>query len=347
MSKKLRVGIAGAGWPGQAHLRGFAAAGGFEVVAVADLIPERRKRLLTEAGSGAREIATADELVADPSVDVLSVCLPTHLHAGVALAGLKAGKHVVLETPPTLNPKEARQIERAAERSGKVVIVGLQRRFGGAEQASRQAIAKGYAGTIQHIRAAWTRTRATPLGTGWYTDRALAGGGALTDLGIHMLDLAWFLLDQPKPTSVYAVSHQRFHALVPEHVRHDVEDAAFALVKFENGATLELAATWAINQPPSQNGTLCRVHGDAGAIDVYTPSGAQLWRGFDSDKPAKSTALPPPKLVGHAAMMRHLRACIEGRAQPVPGVRQACVLMAVLEALQRSAATGRSVDVRE
>src|SRR5262245_33226314 len=135
------IGIIGAGWPGQAHARGCAEVGGFKIVAVADLIPARRKQVMSEFGA-AKEYADANELIGDKDVDAVAVCLPNHLHAQVSIAALRAGKHVVCETPPAISAKEARQIATAATRAGKVLLYGFQRRFGGAEQASKQAIEK-------------------------------------------------------------------------------------------------------------------------------------------------------------------------------------------------------------
>src|SRR5215203_5888167 len=85
-----RVGIIGAGWPGTAHAKGYLAAGGFRLVAVADLIPARRTKLLAECGIQ-REYASADELLKDKELDVVSICLPNHLHVTTTLAALKAG----------------------------------------------------------------------------------------------------------------------------------------------------------------------------------------------------------------------------------------------------------------
>src|SRR5207249_10613610 len=121
----------------------------------------------------------------------------------------------------------------AAAKAGKVVMYAVQRRFGGAEQAAKQAIEKGYAGEVYHARAAWMRTRSIPVGTGWFTDKSKSGGGALIDIGVHMLDLAWYLLGQPKPLSAFGVTHQKFGAAVAAYRVFDVEDAAFALVNFE------------------------------------------------------------------------------------------------------------------
>jgi predicted dehydrogenase len=346
MAQATRVGIAGAGWPGQKHAEGYKAAGGFSVAAVADLIPSRRKALLGQL-PGAAELADAQALVDDKTIEVVSLCVPNHLHAPLALAALKSGKHVVCETPPALSAAEARKIAATAAKAGRVLLYAAQRRFGGAEQAAAQALAKGYAGDVYHARAAWMRTRGVPTGTGWFTDRAKSGGGAMIDLGVQILDLAWALLGQPRPLAVYAVNHRRLQSAAPAGQTCDVEDAGFALVRFEGGKSLELSASWAINQPPRQQGTACRVYGDAGAVEVYTPHGPLLYRNFGPKGEAKETPLKLPKVVHYPAMMRHLKRCITAGEKPLVGPSEGATLMSILDALYRSAETGRSVEVKQ
>src|SRR3954453_3070895 len=105
---QVRAGIIGGGWPGQQHAKGYAAAGGYKVAAIADLIPSRREKFLTEH-PGAKQYADANDLLADKEIDAVSVCLPNFLHAPVTIAALKAGKHVMCEKPPALTVKEAKQ----------------------------------------------------------------------------------------------------------------------------------------------------------------------------------------------------------------------------------------------
>jgi predicted dehydrogenase len=338
MAQATKVGIVGAGWPGRKHAEGYQAAGGFSVVAVADLIPSRR-RTLAEQCKGAREHADADALIADADVEVVSLCLPNHLHLPIALKVFKAGKHVVCETPPALNAAESKKLAAAAAKSGKVLLYAMQRRFGGNEQAARQAIEKGYVGSPLHVRASWTRTRGVPTGTGWYSDRSKSGGGAMLDLGLHMLDLAWHLMGQPKPVSAFAT-------VLPGANAGSVEDAGFALLKFDGGKSLELAASWSLNQPPSHQGTTCRVYGDKGAVEVYRAGGPALYRGYTDKGEAKETVLKLPRLTHHAAMMRHLRECILGKSSPMIGSEQGSALMRMMDAIYKSVTSGKSVEIK-
>ena len=88
------------------------------------------------------------------------------------------------------------------------------------------------------------------------------------------------------------------------------------------------------------------MHGDKGAVDVYTPSGAIIYRGFDAKGQSKPTPLKPPKTVLHAALMRHFRECILGKAQPIIGAAEGVQLMSMIDAIYKSSATGKSVEIK-
>ena len=163
MAEQARVGIIGGGWPGGQHAKGYQAAGGFKSSAVADLIPSRREKMLAEQCHRRKQYAErggADRRQGR-STPSASACRITCTRP-ITLAALKAGKHVVCETPPAMNAGEAKKIEAAAAKAGKVVLYAVQRRFGGAEQAAKQAIDKGYAGDVYHARAVWMRTPRHP-----------------------------------------------------------------------------------------------------------------------------------------------------------------------------------------
>ncbi len=293
-----------------------------------------------------REYADANDLLKDVQVDAVSVCLPNAMHLPIVLAALKAGKHVICETPPALSASEVKKLGVAAAKAGKVLQFALQRRFGGAEQAARLAIEKGYVGAPYHVRASWMRTRGIPTGTGWYADRAKSGGGAMIDMGVQMLDVAWNLLGQPRPISAYAIFSQRFRGALPPEVAYDVEDAGFAMLKFEGDKSVELSVSWAINQPPRDNGTKCQVYADKGAAVVYSPQGPLIYRGFTPAGEAKETPLKTPRIVHYHAMMRHFKECIATGAAANPGVAQTMILMQMMDAIYRSAETGKSVEIR-
>lgn len=337
MSQAVRLGIIGAGASGRAHASGAQASGGYKLVGAADLIPDRLKAM----GDAPLKIATlvdqAEKLASDPTIDAVCICLPTHLHAPVALAALKAKKHVLIELPPGPSAKDAKAIAKAAEKAQRVVLYSSVRRFGAAEQSARQAIEKGFAGKLYHARATFLRTRGVPRGTGWYQDASKSGGGAIIDLAAPLVDLLVHFFAPAKPQSGYALAQSALMKL-------PVEEAASILLKFDDGASAEIACAWAMNQPPSQAGSTLRLFGDAGAIDVYTPRGPELHRGFDDRGQSKATPMKQPKLAGHAALMRHFRDCIVNQAKPIVGPQDGVQLMQVIEAIYKSVATGKAVE---
>lgn len=355
MSQPLRVGVLGAGPAGLAHARGFAAAGGYRVEAVTDLIPARVEGFRKEF-TAARAVDTAEQLVKDAGLDVVAVCLPTDLHALYAVKALKAGKHVVVEVPIAPDARSARAMIRAAEKSGKVLLPAFPRVFGLHEAAARQAVEKGFLGSVYHARATWLRPAHIPQGSkdpgapgGWYTDPARSGGGALLDLGLPMLHLAHQLLGSPKPLGVFAAAHHDLAHLA-------VEEAASLLVRFEGNKSLELCVAWTVHAPPHTFGLTCRLHGTGGSLDVYTPHGATLHRAtpprttpLGKAAPAsKPILLKGPKVTQFPALFRHFKTLIaaEPAARLAPAAH-ALLLTHVLEAAYKSAKTGKSAEVKD
>lgn len=167
----------------------------------------------------AKSFSDYHELLRDPAVDAVIVCLPNFLHFPASLAALEAGKHVLCEKPPTMNV------------------------------AAKALIAAGRLGHIYHARAPWVRSRGIPQGVGgWFTEKKRSGGGALIDIGVHALDSAWYLMGTPRPVSPSAQVFSNFEHLVQDPV-FDVEDAAYAFIRFDNGAVVQLETSWAGNLP--------------------------------------------------------------------------------------------------
>ncbi|HEX5689136.1 MAG TPA: Gfo/Idh/MocA family oxidoreductase, partial [Roseiflexaceae bacterium] len=161
----LRVGVIGAGWPGERHAEGYQALGTAKVVAVSDLDANRRAAFAALYGVP-RTYADYNDLLADPEVEAVSIALPNFLHAPVAIAALTAGKHVLCEKPPAVTLAEAHAMAEAAKHHGRLLVYALQRRFNPASEMLRERLAEGTLGEIYHARAVWTRTWGVPRGVG-------------------------------------------------------------------------------------------------------------------------------------------------------------------------------------
>jgi predicted dehydrogenase len=335
--RKLRVGIAGGGWPGQRHAEGLLASGEWDITAVADLDPARRRELAR--GTRAVTLANAQELVARDDLDAVVIALPTFLHHRMVVAALEAGKHVLCEKPPALNAGETRAMADAAARRGLVLCFGLQRRAMPSAAAALAITAQGRLGEIYHARAVFTRAWGAPKGWGsWFRDPARAGGGALTDIGIHVLDLAWFLMGRPKPLSVVGVTHDRSPQTSP------LESAAFGLLRFEGGRSIQLEAAWIL--PEGEDRQFVHLYGSmAGALvekEALTVTRVGE-AGVEQEKPPILIGWPDAYVAPFRIQASRFAAAIRGAASPLTPAEDAVQLMYMIDGLYASAREGREV----
>ena len=244
---KLRVGVIGLGI-GRNHLRGYREHPQAEVVAAADLDPVRREEA---RGQYAVPLLyeTAEEMLAAADLDVVSVCTPNFLHRPLVLAAFEAGCHVLCEKPMALTAAEGEEMMAAAERHGRRLMINFSFRFNAQAVALKRRVEAGLLGRIYFGRSVWHRRRGVPGFGGWFGQKKLSGGGPLIDLGVHRLDLALWLMGYPEPEWVLANAWNALTAPVAEREAKafDVEDFATAMIRFRDGAMLELEASWAGN----------------------------------------------------------------------------------------------------
>jgi predicted dehydrogenase len=346
--KAINLGVIGTGWPGQQHARVMAALPEARLYACADL-DDARRATFEETYAPAKSFSDYHDLLQDPKLDAAIVCLPNFLHFPASLAALEAGKHVFCEKPPTLNAAEMKVLHEEATKRGLVYYFGRQFRFTPGMRAAKELIAAGRLGNIYHAHATWVRSRGIPQGIGgWFTEKKRSGGGALIDIGVHALDSAWYLMGTPKPISVSAQVYRNFEHLVQDPV-FDVEDAAFAFIRFDNGAVVHLETSWAGNLPDDipmgqyfgrelNNST---VYGTKGTIRLKPLS-------FFEDQNGALETVPielPDEIDSFELQLRNLLDAIAGRSAPVNSAEQAVQLMEMLDAIYASSTLGREVPI--
>jgi len=272
---KLNIGIIGAGSVAEAHLKAYQANEGANLYAVADL-NEARARATADKYGMDKFFADYRELLADPKIDAVSICTWNNLHAEMSIAALRAGKHVLLEKPLSRTVEEAERIRDAVRESGKILQVGFVRRYDENAQIMRQFIEKGELGEIYYAKASWLRRLGNP--GGWFADVERAGGGPLIDIGVHMIDLCWYLMGRPKPVAVSGnvynklgnranVEHLSFYKTADYNAAiNTVEDMANALIRFENGASLMVDVSFTIHA--KQDEFYVKLFGDKGGAEV-------------------------------------------------------------------------------
>lgn len=338
----VRVGIVGCGWPGQRHAEAFTVTGTGLVTAFADVDPASRAAL-AQLYPGARGFSSAEELVADADVEAVVVALPTFLHRPVVIAALDAGKHVLCEKPPALHAEEVVAMMDAARRTGRVLAFGLQRRALPSVTAARALIERDELGTLYHGRAVWTRAWGAPAGAGgWHRDLARAGGGPLIDLGVHVLDLAWWLMGRPAVRSVTGITHNR--SFDPELV----EDAAFGMVRLSDGGAIEVETSWIAHRGGDdlrieiagtraslvvEQQALTMVRADAGGSQLVKPTIPNGW--------------PEALLNAFADQAANFAAAIRDGAAPLTPPGDALLIMRLIDGLYRSAREGREIPIDE
>lgn len=272
---KFRVGVIGAGSIAQAHLEAYAGHPDVELVAISDINLQRAQSVADTYGAK-RAYGDPHELLADDDVDGVSVCTWNNSHATWTIAAIKAGKHVLVEKPISRTFAEAQEIQREVERSDRVVQVGFVRRHSPNCQVLKSFIDAGELGDIYYAKASCIRRMGNP--GGWFADKELAGGGPLLDIGIHVLDLCWYLMGSPKATAVsgntYNVLGNRANITTMPRYRvsdydpdkNSVEDMANAVVRFENGSSLLLDCSFSLHA--TKDSLDVSVYGDKGGADL-------------------------------------------------------------------------------
>ena len=274
LREPLRVGVVGLGYAGEQHLKNFVKMPNVEAVALAGLEEGR----LRELGGlyGVRNLYRSwEELVARDDLDVVSIGAPNHLHAPIAIAALKGGKHVLCEKPLARTGAEAEGIVRAAREADRAVHIAFTQRERGDVQALKRHVDEGNLGRIYHAKATWMRRNGIPGMGGWFTSKEMAGGGPLIDLGVHMIDMALYLMGEPEVETVSCATYAELgprgrggradFGLMQGDSPYEVEDLATAFIRLSGGATLNLEAGWAVYRESSDDFGVTLYGTDGGA----------------------------------------------------------------------------------
>ena len=255
MADKLKAGVIGLG-VGARHINSYLIHPDVEVIAIASRSEDPRSAKIAETFPAFKGKVYEDgmEMLAKEKLDIVSVCVPNFLHKDLTIAALESGANVLCEKPMALNAADAQEMVDAAKRTGKKLGINFSYRFRYQSQAMKDLIDSGIAGDIYYGRSVWLRRRGIPglakEGHGnWFFDKSKSGGGPLIDLGVHRLDLALWLMGYPEPEWVLASTYNHLGTEIAGAAgkTYGVEDFATAMVKFRNGATLQLDASWAAN----------------------------------------------------------------------------------------------------
>lgn len=345
----------GAGNIANAHLKCYANIAEVELCAICDINEERLNETADKFGIPER-YTSVDEMLASCELDAADVCVWNCSHAECTIAALNAGLNVLCEKPMAMNSVQAEAMKDAAEKNGKLLMLGFVTRFSNEARIAKDFIDNGYLGDIYYSKAVYLRRHGNP--GGWFSDSARSGGGPIIDIGVHPLDLTRYLMGNPKPVSVYCVAASELHeeranlktrvgwfpkGADPKKDKCDVESSAIGIIRYENGASTLLECSYNLHDGgENQGGRL--LYGTKGGLNLDTMKYYTDINGFMTDASIITSNYIESKDLFQAEMEHFVDCCLNGTKCMSPA-EDGVVIMKILDALYESARTGKSVDI--
>jgi predicted dehydrogenase len=344
--KKLRVGVVGLSI-GQHHVSAYSQCPYTEVVALCDIntsILEKRSKEFNVK----RQYTKYEEMLKE-NLDIVSIATPNYLHKDMCIKAFDSGAHVLCEKPLAINTSDIKTIKKAALAKKKKIMVNFSFRFQETSYALKSQVDAGVVGHIYYATTCWHRRRGFPGGgRGWFSDKKMAGGGPLIDLGVHRIDLALWLMGYPEPYlvlgSTYNYIGREFSRLQKE--KYSVEDMSIGLVKFKNGATLLIEASWGGNRSEREF-MESRFYGKkAGLLHRNIDEGYKFEtsvfgdeKGCFFEKKLKAVNFKIP------SAMTHFAESITNNKPHMCTIDEALNVQKIIDGIYKSAETGKAVNI--
>jgi len=328
----MKIAFTGAGYIINIHAQAAAKLQDVELFAIVNRSSEKTRGLARKFNIQ-QQFVTVEQLLAASGVDVLVIGTPNYLHASQAITALKAGVHVLVEKPMAMNAQEACQMVASSQESGALLMVAHCWRFDPEVLWLRQQVDAGRLGKIIRTKGYGVHTHWGP--SGWFTEKKYAGGGAMADVGIHALDTARFLLNDPQPESVYA-------RIGTYYTPQDVDDTGILIVNWDNGAVSYIESGW---WQPHADGpeAATQLYGTAGFGQIYPTYLQQQSEKIDPGFPYPRIDHAPQSLYNE--QMNYFIQCIRQNHQPNPGALEGWINMKIIDAAYKSSTTGQVVKV--
>lgn len=311
---------------------------------------EQRLHQLQQTFSIPTSYSTSEALLQNADINAVYIAAPNGYHAPIALQALRAGKHVILEKPFALNLAQAKEVTDTAQQQQRIFMVGMNQRFVPGAQAIKTLASSGALGELYHAKACWMRRSGIPrLGT-WFGNKELSGGGSLLDIGVHLLDLVLYLLDNFEPVTVSGATYTKFGPRglgeggwglsEPENISFDVDDFATALIKLQGGVSVTLDVSWALHQRDSN---LMNVHlfGSEAGATVYP---AEIYR-YGENKGEYQLLQNPaaaPQYTHNSRFYNFINTIL-GEEQLCVTIEQALAVQRIIDAIYESCQSGKEV----
>lgn len=348
---KVRVALVGMNIIGQPLARGVVNSGRAEIVALCDVVEDRMRSFATQIGATPRLYTDYQALCRDPEVDAILIATPNQWHVPIGLEAVRHDKHVLIIKPLADSLAAAQEIVTAAEAAGVVNMMSLSMRFGTETQYLGNLAASGELGEIYYARARSVRRSGIPTRRPGFIQK---GGGAFRDMGVHILDAAWWMMGMPQPVSVTGVAGAKFgphgvgymtYAPQPEAAANfAVDDYGGGFIRFENGAGMQIESFWASHQPDELQVDLFGTAGGARLAPTLTPP-VTLYRTVNNVPVDSLVGLTKGPEAWDRVGAHFVAAILDGIPCEAP-LRHGLVVQEMLEALLQSAETGKEVAIQ-
>ena len=255
----MKVAVIGCGTiANAAHIPSYMKNKDVEIAYFCDILPERAQKAVEQYGVG-KAVVDYHEVLKDPEVVAVSVCTPNNVHARIAIDAMRAGKHVLCEKPAARTYSVSRELQKAQHETGMTLNIGVVNRFNDAVRRIKQHIDRGELGEIYQVYVSFRAHRSIPGLGGAFTTKAIAGGGALIDWGVHYLDIVMYCCGDPVPKTVSGQAFCKLGKDIDNYVYtdmwagphipggvYDVDDSVTALIRTE-GPVITVNGAWAQN----------------------------------------------------------------------------------------------------
>ncbi len=357
-AKTWRVAFIGAGAIVQrGHIPSFQRLSNVETVAICDINEARAKEVAGK--KGIPQVYTDHrKMLEEMRPDITVIATPNIFHKPMSIDALEAGSNVLCEKPLALTYADAKQMMAKAQEKGLLLTVGTHYRWSAPMKACKAHVDGGFFGEIYAVRTVWHRRAGIPGYGSWFTNKDLAGGGSLLDIGVHALDRALFLMNYPRPVTVSGTLFAKFgprgqglggwgsDILKPAaNARFDVDDLAWAFVRFDTGAVLQFQVAWATHHPEE---FVTQVYGTDGGAEVGNRGGVELYTNLNGQPVKIESEIAQDTVGSYAQLVESFVRYLGGdTTAEIITPDQALTSVRIIDAIFRSAASGQEIAITD